>query len=115
MCRLPSANMRPPYPRNLSAAEWALVREALPELTDGRRRRWRVRLVIDPTIYLVCNRRLSRDYERRLQSAEALIELAILRLMLRHTTPTARKAAFTDRFLIVAVARRRRTCSLRGR
>jgi transposase len=29
------------------------------------------------------NRRLSKDYERRLQSAEALIKLAMVRLMLR--------------------------------
>ena len=66
MFRLPPANMRPPYPSSLSDDEWALVREALPELTDGRRRRWPVRLVADAVFYLVwtgCQwRHLPRDF-----------------------------------------------------
>lgn len=57
--------------------------EALPELADGSRRRWPVRLVIDTLFYLVRNPRLSKDHERRLQSAEALIKFAMVRLMLR--------------------------------
>ena len=43
-------------------------------------RRW----VVERTFaWLGRNRRLSKDYERRLQSAEALIKLAMVRLMLR--------------------------------
>ena len=33
--------------------------------------------------WLLCNRRLSKDYERKVQGSEAFIEIAMIRLMLK--------------------------------
>lgn len=58
--------MRPPYPSSLTDAEWALVREHVPELALGRKRRWPSRLVVDALFYLTrtgCQwRHLPRDF-----------------------------------------------------
>jgi hypothetical protein len=35
---------------------------------------------------LLCNRRLSKDYERKVQSSEAFVEVARIRLMLQWLT-----------------------------
>ena len=42
------------------------------------------RWIVERTFsWLIRNRRLSKDYERRLQTSETLIELSMIRLILR--------------------------------
>jgi putative transposase len=49
-------------------------------------RRW----VVERTFgWLSRNRRLSKDYERKVQTSEALIEVATVRLLLRRLAKTA--------------------------
>jgi transposase len=60
------ASMKARYPSSLTDAQWALVRQHLPELVGGRRRHWPTRLVIAAVFYVVrtgCQwRQLPRDF-----------------------------------------------------
>ena len=62
------------YDADLTDAAWAFVEPVLPAARPGGRPR--------TTNWLGRNRRLSKDYEYRVQTSETMIDLAAIRLTL---------------------------------
>ncbi len=88
-CPTPSVSEGGSSPRWLRACGWKLKIVERDREAEGFKvlpKRWIVELTFS---WLIRNRRLSKDYERRAQTSETLHEVAAIRLILRRLARNA--------------------------
>lgn len=85
-------NNRPAYTTDVSDTEWLLIEPHIPgQKRRGRKIEYSRREILNGIFYLVRNgcgwlnryRRLAKNYERLPESREAMVQIALIGLMLR--------------------------------